>query len=493
MSDTVKNFNSSEVSTDTEDIFQDASITDDESQTPPPIDAKIDISVSIDQLKAFIYIKPPKNGGLPPTLEAIEKAILENNIVYGIDSEKVQNLAQNPIYNKKIQIAEGKQAVRGTDGKFTLKFEIKKDLSPKERPDGSVDYKDLGIIVNVNKEQELCSIVLPTEGVEGQTVTGKTIEPVKGKDVPYMLGPNTAINEQGTIIYSTIDGQVDYANGKINVSETYYVKKNVDNSTGDIKVNGNVVIRGNILSGFTVEADGNIEVGGTVESAKLISGGKMLLRGGIHGSEVFCGGDFVSRFIENSNITIKGSARSEYIMDSNIRCGKSLEIKGQYARFSGGSLIIGEDFTSPVIGSPVGVKTNLELGTDPSIIERQQQIIEEKPKLEKQLQSLKQLISILEQHKAAKRLDEEKKQVLENALSNYESLVSQIESNNKELIKIHELIQQKGYGRIKCANTIHPGTVVKIGDEKMDVNEPLTKVTLYNDGEKICIGQFSYY
>jgi len=198
---------------------------------------------------------------------------------------------------------------------------------------------------------------------------------------------------------------------------------------------------------------------------------------------VFCGGNFNGRFIENSNVIIKGSARTEYIMDSDVRCGKNLEIVGSYARFYGGSLVVGGDFTCPIIGSPSGIKTIIEVGTDSSILERQQEIENNLPKLQKQLQSLRLLISLLMQYQEAGRLDDEKRERLENALYNYSMVESLYESESRELEQIHEKIRVKGYGRIKCARTIYPGTVIKIGPAAITITEPLHNVVLYlSDG-----------
>lgn len=449
-----------------------------------PIDSVIKAEVSDDLLTAWLIIEPPVNGGALPTLDAMRKALKSKRVVYGIDEEKLKELAKKPVYNQKIVIARGVEEVNGTDGAYELKFNPNKDFKPKIREDGTVDYLCLDIVENVVKDQLLCTITPETPGTEGMTVTGVKLYPKRGKPAPIALGNNTYYNQDNTEIHSLIDGYVEFANGRINVSDTFYVKENVDHSTGNITVNGNVIVRGNVNSGFTVEAKGNIEVLGTVENAKLKAGGNITLRRGTNGSVVYCGGNFNGRFIENSNVVIKGSAKTEYIMDSTVRCGKSLEIVGNYARFYGGSLVVGGDFTCPVIGSPSGIKTVIEIGTDPSIIERQREIENNQPKLLKQIHSLKQIITLLKQYEEAGRLDEEKKERLENALYNFNMLIDLFKSEKKELDEINQMLREKGYGRIKCARTIYPGTVIKIGPAAMTVTEPINNAVLFfADGE----------
>ena len=205
----------------------------------------------------------------------------------------------------------------------------------------------------------MCNITLPTDGTEGVAVTGEKLLPKKGKPAPVRPGQNTEQNEQGTVIYSKINGHVVFTGAKIVVNKTFYVSGNVDNSTGSIKVLGNIVIRGTVLSGFTVEAEKNMEINGSVESAKLKAGGNIVLRSGINGSHVTCFGDLSSRFIESCDITVKGSLKSEYIINSNIHCGKNLEISGRRARFSGGRCVVGKDLTCPIIGADSGAKPTL--------------------------------------------------------------------------------------------------------------------------------------
>ena len=282
-------------------------------------------------------------------------ALKKNNIVAGINSEKLIELINNPVYNRNILIAQGSVPINGINGSYVFNFATQKSFKPKEREDGTVDFNDISFVQNVIKGQVLCTIKLHTDGIEGFTVTGEKLPCEKGKPVSNLVGKNTELSEDGTVIYSTIDGHVEFNGTKIYVNETLYIQEDVDNSTGNIKVNGNVVVRGMVLAGFCVEAGGNIEISGTVESAVLKAGGKIILRSGIIGSELHCNGDLSSRFIEDCNVTVKGDVKAEYIMSSNITCGKSIKIVGAIAKIVGGSCIAGKDIETRTIGTLAGV------------------------------------------------------------------------------------------------------------------------------------------
>lgn len=471
------------------DSLETTESTENIEQAPPePVDAVISVFVPANRLEASLSIEPPQNGGAAPTLAELESALSDRRIVFGVDTQKLAELAQTPVYNRNIPIARGITPVNGTDGTYTLLFAVDRELKPHERSDGTVDYHDLGIIQNVKKGQVLCKIVLPTDGTEGISVTGERLAQIKGKAVSSLLGKNAQLSEDGTEIYAAINGQIEFNGRKIVVSDTFYVSENVDNSTGNIKFSGNVSINGMVLPGFTVEAEGNIEIRDTVESATLKAGGNIILHSGMIGSTLSCQGDLTSRFLENCEIFVKGAVKAESIMNCNLHCGKNLQIVGLIAKLIGGSCVVGENIEAHSIGSNAGVVTELELGTDPSIIERQQELTKQLPALESQLHSLSSLISLLRQLEAANRLTPDKKEVLDNALFSYDTGSAELESGKQELISINDSIQTKGYGKVICPGTIYPGTRVTIGAAKMTVTDALTRTSLYLDEGVICQG-----
>lgn len=463
--------------------------TIDNSKTQP-IDAITKVFISSNKLEAYINIEPPKNFGLPPNVESLRIVLSNNNVIYGIIERILDNLGKSPIYNKNIIVARGVKPINGVDGSYKILFRKVKDLRPKERKDGTVDFHNLDIVENVKKDQALCHITLPTPGTNGISVTGEKIPCIKGKPVPSLLGKNTRLNKDGTEIYATIDGQVDYDYdyGKINVSETLFIEENVDVSTGNIKVSGNIIVKGGVHPGFSVEADGNIEIHGGVSSATLISGGNIILRSGAIGSDLNCNGNLTSRFIENSKVLVKGNIKTDYIMNSNIKCGKTLQTTSSISKIVGGVYLVGENIEARIIGSTAGVNTHIELGTDSSIIKRQQELLKNLPSLLSKAHSLKSLISLLRQYEAANRLTPEKKNMLDNAVFSYQEIDKLIENGKKELDQIGELINTKGYGRIICRDTIHAGTTVKIGPFQMKVDEPLICRSLYYSEEGIRVG-----
>lgn len=455
---------------------------------PQPVDSIIEVSISNNRLEASVNIKPPQHGGIEPDIQSLRKILSSHNITHGVNGKILLDICKNRIYDEDVKVAQGTYPTNGVDGSYQIHFDTAKNSKPIEKDDGSVDFYNLESFENVKQDQLLCTIIHPIEGIDGISVSREKIPYIKGKPVPSLLGKNTKLSDDGLEIIATIDGQVDYSQGKINVFETLYIKDDVDNSTGNIKVAGNVIVNGTVLSGFVVEATGNIQIHGGLSSVTLIAGGDIVLRGGVIGGNLICEGDLTSRFIESCKVFVKGDIKTDYVMNSDIKCGKNLHAINSISKIVGGKYLVGENIQANIIGSNASIKTYLELGTDPSTIKRQQELTKEIPPLETKKHSLESLIYLLQQFEASNRLTAEKKQMLDNALFSYNEIIELIENGKLELNKITESIKLKGYGRVICKGILHSGTTVKIGSVQTTIHDTMFNKSLYYSEDGICIG-----
>ena len=428
-----------------------------------PIDAIIKSFISKDGLEASIYITPPENGGEDCNFILLRKILSENNITHGVNSKILLDIANSPKYNEEIIVAKGTPPIHGIDGTFDIKFKTTTNLKPKEKEDGSVDFYNLENIVNVEEGQLLCTIVPHTEGKAGKTVTGKKINPIPGKPVPQLLGKNTVLSEDGKRIHSKIEGQVSYLNGRINVNETFTIQGDVDKTTGNIKVVGNVIVHGAIRSGFSVEATGSIQVSSSLGSVNLVAGEDVILHGGIIGGNITCEGDLHSKFIENCKVMIKGDVKTTYIMNSNIISGGNIETINPVSKIVGGKCLAGKNINTKTIGSPANVKTQVEIGSDPKLIEKKQTLEKEISNFEKQKESLTSLIDLLKQFKEAGKLNASKEQSLQDAIYSRNKINDMLENSNLKLEEVNNKMKSKRIGKIICAGILYPGTTIKIG------------------------------
>ncbi len=453
-------------------------------QAPPPtpVDATAEVFLADRDMRAYLLLTAPKDGGAVLGAQKLADLLAAQGVRVGILQEALAKAEAKPVYGQKILVAEGMPPGNGSDGSYELQFDADNELKPKVQADGSVDFYDLGLVTNVREGQVLCTITLPTDGVNGITVTGETAPARKGKPVPPLTGKNTKLSEDGQQITAAISGYVDFAMHKINVNDTLFIKEDVDNSTGSIKTPSNVVIGGTVSSGFSVESEGNVQIGAAISGAKIKAGGNLTLKRGSTGCKLECEGDLTTRYMENCDVFAKGSIKSDYIMNCTIKCAKSIQVGGPIAKIVGGSCIAGEDIVARTIGSSAGIRTYLEIGTDPEMIRRQQELVDQIPQWENTIASLQSLLKLFEQYEAAGRLTPEKKQAYQDALYSYQTSSELLQKGTQELEMIADQIKQKGYGRIVCKGTIYPGTCVKIGGTRMLVsNSLINRVLSYGD------------
>ncbi len=446
----------------------------------PPVDAVIRVSADKNELAAYISIEPPLNGGAPPTLEALKKALSDKGITTNIDAERLERLAASPVYNSSVVIARGTAPIDGADGGFTLLFDAdKQNAGFKEKEDGTIDFYNLDNIENVSKGQVLARITLPSEGSPGISVTGKTLVQKRGKPIPSILGKNTELSEDGTAVLAAKDGPVEFKGNRVHVNDVFSIEGDVDISTGHIKVASSLSVLGSVLPGYKVEAGENISIRGTVESAFIKAGGNVKLQSGITGSELHCDGDLTCRFIENCKITVKGDITAEYILNSSIKCGNNLKTIGEISKIIGGSCSVGGNIETRTIGSISNVKTKLELVTNTSLLERQAELKSKLLELEKTVDSLRQLVTVYNRMAISDMLPPEKKEVFEKAEYSYNVNTKLLNDTKKELNDIDDVIS-KTSGKIVCKGTIYPGTAIVMGTANLSVTETLNNTMFYS-------------
>lgn len=459
-------------------------------ETLKPVDAVAKIYISPDQLTAAILLEPPQNGGADISPQAIENAVKASNICFGVDRAILEKIKANPVYNTSQIFAKGIAPVDGINGTISYRFRTVIIPKPKVKPDGSVDYRDLGLVENVEKGQVLCDITLPERGSEGTTVTGRKITQAVGAAVPSPLGRNTKLSDDGTKVISLVNGHVVLENGIINVSDTFVVNNDVDNSTGNIKCLGSVQVFGNVIEGFLVEAAENIEIYGTVEGGFLKAGGYIKVSGGIVGkgeSVIECKGDLTSTYIENSTVKTGGSIRAETIMHSSISCGKSLELVGVRAKIIGGRCIVMENIIANIIGSPANLKTELIIGYDPALIERRSVLNNDIADLQKQYGQLTQVVALLNQYAASGKLTPDKAEMLENSKLSLKVCSTRMNIKAKELESLNNRLENASAGKIICRGIMYQGVQMTIGTIRKDIRDPVECSVFTCEGDKIVV------
>jgi len=175
--------------------------------------------------------------------------------------------------------------------------------------------------------------------------------------------------------YSKIDGTVKVRGNTVLVHELLTIEGDIDYALGNVDVGKDVYITGSVRSGFTIRAKGSIAIGGEVEPGGAINAqGDVIVAGGIVGdhTSVVALGNLQAKFVHNSSVMARGDiVVGSYLLNAKIRAGGKLIVhSGDASR--GGSIVGGDAFAAAGIraarcGSVSTGHTVLGIGPAPDL------------------------------------------------------------------------------------------------------------------------------
>ena len=257
------------------------------------LNKNISVFISDDNMSAYVKLAVPSDKSVEYTYEDIRQAIENKGVKMGIDEGKIYSIRQEKRYNSSELVASGKEAEDGIDGEYTFFFNTDDLGKPMIREDGSVDYHNMRLFELVSAGDKLVEYTPPTSGLYGYDVRGKLLIPKSGKPKSPMRGRGFTVSEDGLTYYAEIDGKVEYRNYDLNVRNVLTIPGDVDLSTGNIDINGDIDKRG-------------IEISG--------------------------------RFFENVSINCKGNLTANYLLNCNVVAYGKVVVNGRQSSIQGGDV-----------------------------------------------------------------------------------------------------------------------------------------------------------
>jgi len=458
-----------------------------------PLDEEMNVRISNDQMEAYITFFPPEDGKSLSQQDMLN--ILEaNSVVFGIKYQNLNALISKKSYDEEILAAQGTPSQNGQDASLKFHIELYKKAAPKIDEDGQINYRLLDTIENVKKGQLLVTIIPPTAGVSGMTVTNKEIAAKPGKTINLPKGKNTEITEDKLGLLASIDGKAEMLDKKVHVFSVHEIRESVDNSTGNIDFVGNVIINGNVLSGFEVRAGGFIEVKGVVEGAALIAGSNIVLKRGMQGmgkGSIISGGNVVARFIESGNVSAKGDVIAEAIMHSNVRCGGKIKVAGKKGLLVGGKLHAGHGISAFTIGSPMATYTELEVGVDPEIRKEYDFLKKDLENMETDIKKAEQVLTLLgKMEMSGQPLSLDKQLLKVRAKNTASALNAKLDDTKIRILELEDTILSVSETKVSASKTVYPGVAVAIGASSIRVRDTVEFVTFKREHGEVRIAPY---
>lgn len=411
-------------------------------------------------MQSYLHIANSENIAPNFSLEDLGAMLKREKIIYGIHLEQLKNICENA---QKIEypvlIAEGKQAINGTDA--YLQDEI---LNTQTTDKKKLNFREVLNIPSVKEGQLLATIIPPTQGINGMDVYGRPLIARPGKPLKIRAGKNVLLKDNQ--FFSTSNGQISVTNRMMSVNPVFEVRGDIDLKTGNINFIGTVIIRGEVPTGYEIKAGGDIQIGGIVDGAYLEAGGNITVRGGIAGckrGKIIAGGNIQAAYLNQADV----KAGQDVIIESSL-LHSEVQAKGsiicQSGPIIGGKLWAGKNIKAKEIGNRLFTKTDLYIGFDPQLEELEQNILTEKQRISANLKKLNEF-----EHKLADviklkgSITNEQKQLLQKQNATIIQLQKEWNNLNEQLNEIEEEKLLKSNAYIIVTETVYPNTTIHNG------------------------------
>lgn len=415
------------------------------------------------------------------TFDDIMEILQKEGVTAGIKEEIVRTMAEHDIYSQRVVVANGKEPEEGRDGCYDFKFRLKPVSSPKINPDGSVNYHELELFDSV-EEGELVAEYIPKKlGTDGLDVRGEVIHCSAKKDLAPLKGKCIKVSEDGLKYYATVSGKISYSMGRILIDTVYTITEDVDLSTGNIDFKGDVDIMGKIAAGMAVNASGNVTVAGIVESATVTAGKNILVKKGILGGNVAkltAGGNVVAQFIENAAIECNGDVQTDSLIHSDVKCYGSVVVHGKNGKILGGKVCADKMVYTRCLGSKSGVKTDVQVGIDLSLIMSRKEMEEKLDELKDELRKVE--ASIERRQKTAK-----DKMALMELVRTKVSMSSEISKMSAVFEEVTNRIKNGKDAEVIVEGVVYPGVSIGIDGKYTGVEVAYREIVFQRKDDRV--------
>ncbi len=306
--------------------------------------------------------------GPPADRKSLDEVLQAAGVVFGIDEEACEHVAgclqDSDFEIDELVVARGSAPVRGEDGRLELQFNPEL-LAGRLRGDGTLDFRDRGLLAPVEPGEVIAIYTPPTESRPGRSVEGRELAAEPARDPLPTLGQGVELAESGEI-RASIAGVVSFQeNSILAVTSDFQHQGDVDLKSGNLEMEGSLVITGDVARNASASATADLLVNGMVEGGTLRANGSVTVGGGVIGSET-------------SHVVAGGDLACNHADGADLRCGGTLSIGANVikSRLTARRIVVGKDRGSVVggelraaesislcdVGSKLSTRTVLAIG-----------------------------------------------------------------------------------------------------------------------------------
>ncbi len=430
------------------------------------------------KMTAYLTIRA-KDDSDEITIERTRDFLRESGIIFGRNEDTISEMIEQKKWGEEFMVASGRRPENGVNGKVKYYFDPNPKGRPTEREDGSLDFYDLRTVQCVSAGERVAELIPPTSGEAGTNIFGEQMPAMGGKPARILRGKNTSFfDDSKTVLVADVDGNVKLRpDGAVEVPQLFTIHGDIDLSTGNIDVKGNLIISGDVKAGFKISASGNINVGGSVEDAYVEAGGSVIVKGGFLGEGnglIKAGGDVHLKFIYRQQVKAGGDIEIfEEATQSHLEAEGRILIRKGKGILVGGSAMTGKAVEANIVGNEHNTKTEIMVAARSDLLQRIEKLQKDSAALEEKLDEVARKMSKLMSKKKKVGLnqkDEDAFRLLDKLSADIERSMESVQSGLADCEKEMGVLQKDAY--IYVSKTVYPGVTMKIaGLSKFIENE----------------------
>ena len=407
----------------------------------PEIRESYVLTIRPDKMIASVRFYPPSMKGERMTAQEFLMDLKVKGIVFGIKEKEIEAFFEKPRYCTDFIVAMGVPARNGCDARIKYFFNTDLQSRPALSEDGSVDFFHLNTICHCKKGEVLARLYPEDPGENGTTIYGEIVKPreVKRKhlELEFM---RTGCQLRNTVI-------------------------------------GSVLVNGNVLTNFSIKAQGHVEIRGVVEGACIEAGGDIIIARGMNGmgrGVLATKGNVVAKYLENATVNAKGYVSTESILHSRVMAGTEINVTGRKGFITGGRVSAANVIRVKTLGSPMGADTIVEVGADPSvklrIQELQKLVVEHKKAIEI---SHPVLTANMQKLRQGVKLKPDQMKYFQEMLQEENRRNQEIEQYLQEMESLQAILDASSNAKVEVSGEVFAGTKICIGDVSMVVKNSM--------------------
>ncbi len=339
-------------------------------------------------MKCFLTL-PDRLDGRKYTEEILLKFLEKANIIYGVDKDRIRQIASEARPVIRELVASGKPVVNGANGHYTFFFDTEITDEPELLKDGTVNLDNIDYIQPVKVGDKIAEYHRASKGIDGYDVFGTYIKAIPGKEIPIIKGTGFMIMNDRVSYVATYSGAVRMIDGRVEITKLL-VTEEVKITDNALKYDGTVFVKGDVCSGSVIEATGDVIIGGHLESSDIEAGGSVVVKGGvtcpIRGT-ISAGQSVTAKYFEGATIIGKDIA-ANYFINCKVESKGVVRTLGRSGMIYGGTINSIYGIEAASVGNKAGAKTIINIGVNSGVLAKYNQVKKNISREEEQLETL---------------------------------------------------------------------------------------------------------